>query len=57
MLVHQLGMLGYVAGIEVGDAQVEQYVEDVAETEDGILEAVHLVADGVLYTHLYAEKP
>ena len=57
MLGNQLRMLGNIARIEVGDAQVEQNVEDIAETEEGIIESVGLVADGVLHPYLYAENP
>ena len=57
MLADELGVLGDVAGVEVGDAQVQQDVEDIGQIEDGEVEAVDLVADGVLHAHLDAEYP
>ena len=50
-------MLRNVACVEVGDAQVEQDIEDVTEVEDGEIEAIHLVADSILHAYLDAENP
>ena len=57
MFGDELRVLGDVACVEIGDAEVEQYVEDVGEVEDGKIEAVGTVADGILYTHLDTENP
>ena len=57
MLADELRMLRDVARVEIGDAQVEQYVEDITEAEEGIVEAVGGIADGILHLHLDAENP
>ena len=57
VLGDELRMLRDVAGVEVGDPQVEQYIEDIGQVEDREVEAVHLVAHGVLHAHLDAEYP
>ena len=57
MLADEVGMLGDVAGVEVGDAQVEQYVEDIGKVEDTEVETVLLGTNGVLHPHLDAQKP
>ena len=57
MLVDQHGMPGDVAGVEVGDSQVEQYVEDVSQVEDGEVETVFIDPHGVLHPCLDAQNP
>ena len=57
MLADKLGILRNIARIEVGHAQVKQYVENVSEVENGNIEAVHLGANGVLHSDLDAEQP
>ena len=57
MFDNKVRMACYVAGVEVGDAKVEEYVEDIAQVEDGEIEAVHLGTDGVLHAHIDAQNP
>ena len=57
MLGDELRMLRYVARVEVGDPKVEQDVEDLGEAEECIVEAIGLVAHGVLHAHLDAKNP
>ena len=57
MLGDELWVLGDVSRVEVGEAQIEQYVEDVGEVENGEVESVGAVAHGVLHAYLNAKNP
>ena len=57
MFAYQLGLLGDVAGIEIGNPQVEQDVEDVGKIEDGKIETIAFCAYRILYATVYAQNP
>ena len=57
MLVDEVRMLGDVAGVEVGDAQIQQDVEDIGEVEDGEIESVGLGSDSILHANFNAKNP
>ena len=50
-------MLGNVAGVEVGDTEVEEDVEDVGKVEDGEIETVFIGSHGVLNPCFDAQNP
>ena len=52
-----LRVLRDVAAIEVGDAEVEQYIKEVGEVEKGLIGAVGGVAKQVLHLAVDAENP
>ena len=52
-----LRVLRDVAAVEVGDAEVEQDVEEVGEVEEGLVGAVGGVAEQVLHLTVDAENP
>ena len=57
MLREVLGVLRDAAAVEVGDAEVEQDVEEVREVEQGLVGAVGGVAEEVLHLAVDAENP
>ena len=57
VLVDELGMAGDVAGVEVGDPQVEEDVENVGEIEDSEVKAVLVGTYSILDTCLNAQNP
>ena len=57
ILVDKVRVLGDVAGVEVGDAKVQQDVEDIGEVEDGEIESVGLGSDSILHANLNAKNP
>ena len=52
-----LGVLRDGAAVEVGDAEVEQYIKEVGEVEEGLVGAVGGVAEQVLHLAVDAENP
>ena len=57
ILVDKVRVLGDVAGVEVGDAKVQQDVEDIGEVEDGEIESVGLGSDSILHANFNAKNP
>lgn len=57
MLADEVRVLGDVAGVEVGDAQIQQDVEYISEVEDGEIESVGLCSNGILHANFNAKNP
>ena len=57
VLGQQLAVPRDVAVVEVGDAHVEQHVEEIGEVEDGEIETVVSCADTILHSHIHPENP
>ena len=50
-------VLRYGTAVEVGDAEVEQYIKKVREVEEGLVGAVRSIAKQVLHFTVDAENP
>ena len=57
MLREVFRVLGDVAAVEVGDAEVEEDIEEVGEIEERLVGAVGGVAEQVLHLAVDAENP
>ena len=57
MLREILGVLRDVAAVEVGDAEIEQDVEEIREVEKSLVGAVGGIAEEVLHLAVDAENP
>ena len=50
-------VLGDVAAVEIGDAEVEKYIKEVGKVEDGEILSVEGIAKSVLHFQIDAEIP
>jgi hypothetical protein len=57
MLVQQVGILGNIPVIEIGNPEIKQYVKKKGEIEDGEIKAEIFSAHNILHGSVDAENP
>lgn len=57
MFAYELVVLGYVFVVEIGNAQIEKYVENKSKIEYCKIQAKFFGTHGILYVDINAQNP